>query len=146
MFSRGRNTERNADRRRQARCDEETAESKPLCLTANLQSSLQLSSASGIQATEMSSLRRVSGLSLRDGERLSETEKEIKAEPLLHTDRNQLRCFGMPPWQVFCAPGSPRTQWRDNVPRMAWNHLWIPLMGAVEMAWVTHETRIRIRV
>lgn len=98
----------------------------------------------------MSLLRRVSGLSLRDGERHLETQKEIKAELLLHTERNQLRCFGklvrMRLWQVFCAPGSPRTQWRDNIPRLAWNHLWIPLMGMVEMAWVTHETRIRTRV
>lgn len=99
------------DGSRQARCDEETVESEALCLTANLHSSLRLSSGSGIQATEMSSLRRVSGLSLRDGARHSETQKEIKAELLLHIERNQLRCFGklvrMPPWQVVCALGSP---------------------------------------
>lgn len=116
-----------------------------LCLTAKLHPRLHLSSGSGIQATEKSLLRRVSGLSLRDEERHSETQKEIKAEPLLHTEGNQLRCFGklvrMPPWQVFCAPGSPRTQWRDNIPGLAWNHLWIPLMGWWKwLGWPTRPT------
>lgn len=135
---------------RQARCGDETAESEALCLTANLLSSLHLSSGSGIQATEMSLLWRGSGLSPRDITRHSETQKEIKAEPLLHIERNQLRCFEklvrMPSWQVFCALGSPGTQWRHNIRGLAWNHLWIPLMGLVEMARVTQETCIRIRV
>lgn len=63
---------------RQACPDEETAESQALCLTANLHSSLRLSSGSGIQATEMSLLRRVSGLSLRDGRGTQRSKRRSK--------------------------------------------------------------------
>ncbi|TWW60624.1 R2 Retrovirus-related Pol polyprotein from type I retrotransposable element [Takifugu flavidus] len=77
---------------------------------------------SRVQAAEMSFLRRVAGLSLRDR-------------------RSQMRWLGhlvrMPPGrlpgEVFRAcpsgkrpPGRPRTRWRDYVSRLAWERLGIP--------------------
>lgn len=58
----------------------------------------------------------------------------------------------MSPWELFWDRsigwrplGRPRTQWRDNSPQMAWNHLQIPPIELVEIARVTHETLIWIR-
>lgn len=67
-----------------------------------------------------------------------------------------MRWFGnlvrMPPCELFqdrpigWRPlGRPRTQWRDNIPQVAWNHLQIPLIELVEIPRVTHETLIWIR-
>ncbi|MDG2633017.1 hypothetical protein P7M35_24665, partial [Vibrio parahaemolyticus] len=67
---------------------------------------------SRIQAAEMSFLRRVAGLSLRDRVRSSDIREGLGVEPLLlHIERSQLRWFGhlvrMPsgrlPWEVFRA-------------------------------------------
>ena len=57
---------------------------------------------SRIQAAEMSFLRRVAGLSLRDKVRSSDIRRELGVEPLLlRIERSQLRWFGhlirMPP-------------------------------------------------
>jgi len=57
---------------------------------------------SWIQADEMSFLRRVAGLSLRDSVRSSDIRRELRVEPLLlRIERSQLRSFGhmirMPP-------------------------------------------------
>lgn len=104
----------------------------------------------------MSFHQRMSEVRLRDMVRHSEIQKEIKAELPLHIERCQLRWFGnlvrMPPWELFWDRpigwrplGRPRTQWRDNFPQMAWNHLQIPLIELVEIAHVTHETPIWIR-
>ncbi|XP_054592057.2 LINE-1 retrotransposable element ORF2 protein [Nothobranchius furzeri] len=86
---------------------------------------------SRIQAAEMSFLRRVAGLSLRDRVRSSDIREGLGVEPLLlRIERSQLRWFGhlvrMPPGrlpgEVFRAcpagrrpPGRPRTRWRGYV-------------------------------
>jgi len=50
---------------------------------------------SQIQAAEMSFLRRVAGLSLRDRVRSSDIRREVGVEPLLlRVERSQLRWFG----------------------------------------------------
>ena len=50
---------------------------------------------SRIQAAELSFLRRVAGLGLRDKVRSSDIQEELRVEPLLlHVERSQLRCFG----------------------------------------------------
>jgi len=50
---------------------------------------------SRIQAAEMSFLRRVVGLSLRDRVRSSDIRRELRVEPLLlRIERSQLRWFG----------------------------------------------------
>ena len=98
---------------------------------------------SRIQAAEMSFLRRVAGLSLRDRVRSSAIREELGVEPLLlHVERSQLRWLGhlyrMPPGrlprEVFRAcptggrpPGRPRDRWRDLVSKMARQRLGIPL-------------------
>uniref|UniRef100_A0A8C6LRX0 Reverse transcriptase domain-containing protein n=1 Tax=Nothobranchius furzeri TaxID=105023 RepID=A0A8C6LRX0_NOTFU len=86
---------------------------------------------SRIQAAEMSFLRRVAGLSLRDRVRSSVIQEGLGVDPLvLHIQRSQLRWLGhvvrMPPGrlpgEVFRArptgrrpKGRPRTQWRDYI-------------------------------
>ncbi|KAK9541149.1 hypothetical protein VZT92_001216 [Zoarces viviparus] len=97
---------------------------------------------SWLQAAEMSFLRRVAGLSLRDRVRSSVIRGELGVEPLLlRVERSQLRWFGhlirMPPGrlplEVFQARstgkrprGRPRTRWRDYISQLAWEHLGIP--------------------
>ncbi|KAF7657607.1 hypothetical protein LDENG_00024740 [Lucifuga dentata] len=95
-----------------------------------------------IQAAEMRFLRRVSGLTLRDGVRSSDIREGLGVEPLLlRIERSQLRWFGhlirMPPGrlprEVFQAHptgkrprGRPRTRWRDYISRLAWERLGVP--------------------
>ncbi|TWW73592.1 R2DM Retrovirus-related Pol polyprotein from type II retrotransposable element [Takifugu flavidus] len=97
---------------------------------------------SRVQAAEMSFLRRVAGLSLRDRVRSSAIREELGVESLLlRVERNQMGWLGhlvrMPPGclpgEVFRAcpsgrrpPGRPRTRWRDYVSRLAWERLGIP--------------------
>ena len=97
---------------------------------------------SRIQAAEMSFLRRVAGLSLRDRVRSSDIRRELGVESLLlRVERSQLRWFGhlirMPPGrlplEVFQARptgrrprGRPRTRWRDYISRLAWERLGVP--------------------
>jgi len=105
---------------------------------------------SRIQAAEMSFLRRVSGLSLRDRVRSSVIREGLRVEPLLlRVERGQLRWLGhlirMPPGrlpgEVFWARptgkrprGRPRTRWRDYVSRLAWERLGVPQEELVEVA------------
>ncbi|TWW71157.1 hypothetical protein D4764_17G0006400 [Takifugu flavidus] len=86
---------------------------------------------SRVQTAEMSFLRRVAGLSLRDRVRSSAIREELGVEPLLlRVEKSQMRWLGhlvrMPPGrlpgEVFRAcsssrrpPGRPRTRWRDYV-------------------------------
>ncbi|XP_056892948.1 PVR cell adhesion molecule related 2 like isoform X5 [Takifugu flavidus] len=97
---------------------------------------------SRVQAAEMSFLRRVAGLSLRDMVRSSAIREELGVEPLLlRVERSQMTWLGhlvrMPPGrlpgEVFMAcpsgrrpPGRPRTRWRDYVSRLVWECLGIP--------------------
>nr|XP_049577497.1 glycine receptor subunit alpha-3 isoform X2 [Syngnathus scovelli] len=97
---------------------------------------------SRIQAAEMSFLRRMSGLSLRDRVRSSVIRERLGVESLLlHVERSQMRWLGhlirMPPGrlpgEVFRAcptgrrpRGRPRTRWRDYVSQLAWERLGIP--------------------
>ncbi|TWW73387.1 hypothetical protein D4764_15G0007810 [Takifugu flavidus] len=97
---------------------------------------------SQVQAAEMSFLRRVAGLSLRDRVRSSAIREELGVESLLlRVERSQMGWLGhlvrMPPGrlpgEVFRAcpsgrrpPGRPRTRWRDYVSRLAWERLGIP--------------------
>jgi len=69
-----------------------------------------------IKAAEMSFLRRVAGLSLRDRVRSSDIRRELGVEPLLvHVERSQLRWFGhligMPPLRGF--PGT--SNWEETL-------------------------------
>ncbi|KAK0148964.1 Craniofacial development protein 2 [Merluccius polli] len=89
---------------------------------------------SRVQAAEMSFLRRVAGLSLRDRVRSSVIREELGVDPLLlRVERSQMRWLGhlvrMPPGrlpgEVFRARptgrrprGRPRTRWRDYVSRL----------------------------
>ncbi|KAK0144623.1 Proteasome activator complex subunit 1 [Merluccius polli] len=95
---------------------------------------------SRVQAAEMSFLRRVAGLSLRDRVRSSVIREELGVDPLLlRVERSQMRWLGhlvrMPPGrlpgEVFRARptgrrprGRPRTRWRDYV--SMWMQLQIP--------------------
>ncbi|XP_048880792.1 uncharacterized protein LOC125748552 [Brienomyrus brachyistius] len=97
---------------------------------------------SRVQAAEMSFLRRVAGLSLRDRVRSSVIRRGLRVEPLLlRIERSQMRWLGhlirMPPGrlpgEVFRAcptgrrpRGRPRTRWRDYVSRLAWERLGVP--------------------
>ncbi|TWW68384.1 hypothetical protein D4764_19G0001820 [Takifugu flavidus] len=97
---------------------------------------------SWVQAAEMSFLRRVAGLSLRDRVRSSAIREELGVESLLlRVERSQMGWLGhlvrMPPGrlpgEVFRAcpsgrrpPGRPRTRWRDYVSRLVWERLGIP--------------------
>ncbi|TWW81619.1 hypothetical protein D4764_01G0014340 [Takifugu flavidus] len=86
---------------------------------------------SQIQAAEMSFLRRVAGLSLRDRVRSLDIREELGVELLLlHIERSQLGWLGhlatMPsgrlPLEVFrtCPTGRlPRTRWRDYISHLA---------------------------
>ncbi|KAK0145331.1 putative uncharacterized transposon-derived protein F52C9.6 [Merluccius polli] len=105
---------------------------------------------SQVQAAEMSFLRRVTGLSLRDRVRSSVIREELGVDPpLLRVERSQMRWLGhlfrMPPGrlpgEVFRAGstgrrprGRPRTRWRDYVSRLAWEHLGIPQEELDEVA------------
>ncbi|TWW59266.1 R2DM Retrovirus-related Pol polyprotein from type II retrotransposable element [Takifugu flavidus] len=105
---------------------------------------------SRIQAAEMSFLRRVARLSLRDRVRSSDIREELGVEPLLlHIERSQLGWLGhlarMPsrrlPLEVFrTCPigrqprGQPRTRWTDYIPRLAWERLGVPPEELMEVA------------
>ena len=105
---------------------------------------------SRIQAAEMSFLRRVAGLSLRDRVRSSVIREGLRVEPLLlRIERSQMRWLGhlvrMPPGrlpgEVFRARptgrrprGRPRTRWRDYVSRLAWERLGVPPEELEEVA------------
>ena len=105
---------------------------------------------SRVQAAEMSFLRRVAGLSLRDRVRSSVIREELGVDPLLlRVERSQMRWLGhlvrMPPGrlpgEVFWARptgrrprGRPRTRWRDYVSRLAWERLGIPQEELDEVA------------
>ncbi|KAK0146684.1 Craniofacial development protein 2 [Merluccius polli] len=105
---------------------------------------------SRVQAAEMSFLRRVAGLSLRDRVRSSVIREELGVDPLLlRVERSQMRWLGhlvrMPPGrlpgEVFRARptgrrprGRPRTRWRDYVSRLAWERLGIPQEELDEVA------------
>ncbi|TWW62327.1 R2DM Retrovirus-related Pol polyprotein from type II retrotransposable element [Takifugu flavidus] len=105
---------------------------------------------SRIQAAEMSFLRRVAGLSLRDRVRSSDIREGLGVEPLLlHIERSQLGSLGhlarMPsgclPLEVFltCPTGRrprgwPRTRWRDYISRLAWERVGFPLEELMEVA------------
>ncbi|KAK0135351.1 putative uncharacterized transposon-derived protein F52C9.6 [Merluccius polli] len=105
---------------------------------------------SRVQATEMSFLRRVAGLFLRDRVRSSVIREELGVDPLLlRVERSQMRWLGhlvrMPPGrlpgEVFRARptgrrprGRPRTRWRDYVSRLAWERLGIPQEELDEVA------------
>uniref|UniRef100_A0A8C6Q6A0 Reverse transcriptase domain-containing protein n=1 Tax=Nothobranchius furzeri TaxID=105023 RepID=A0A8C6Q6A0_NOTFU len=94
---------------------------------------------SRIQAAEMSFLRRVAGLSLRDRVRSSDIREGLGVEPLLlRIERSQMRWFGdlvrMPPGclpgEVFRAcpagrrpPGRPRTRWRGYISNLVQERL-----------------------
>uniref|UniRef100_A0A8C5HIH4 Reverse transcriptase domain-containing protein n=1 Tax=Gouania willdenowi TaxID=441366 RepID=A0A8C5HIH4_GOUWI len=95
---------------------------------------------SRVQAAEMSFLRRVAGLSLRDRVRSSVIREGLKVESLhLRIEKSQMRWLGhiirMPPERLpseaFRARpsgrrprGRPRTRWRDCVSRLAWERLY----------------------
>ncbi|KAK0138211.1 putative uncharacterized transposon-derived protein F52C9.6 [Merluccius polli] len=105
---------------------------------------------SWVQAAEMSFLRRVAGLSLRDRVRSSVIREELGVDPLLlRVERSQMRWLGhlvrMPPGripgEVFRARptgrrprGRPRTRWRVYVSRLAWERLGIPQEELDEVA------------
>ena len=84
-----------------------------------------------IQEAELSFLRRVAGLSLRDWMRSSVIWERLRVEPLLfHIERNHLHLVRMPlghlPGEVFRAcptgrgpRGRPRAHWRDYISRLA---------------------------
>uniref|UniRef100_A0A8C6L8D1 Reverse transcriptase domain-containing protein n=1 Tax=Nothobranchius furzeri TaxID=105023 RepID=A0A8C6L8D1_NOTFU len=110
---------------------------------------------SWMQAAEMSFLRRVAGLSLRDRVRSSVIREGLGVDPLLlHIERSQLRWLGhlvrMPPGrlpgEVFRArptgrrpKGRPRTRWRDYVSHLARERLGIP---PEELAQVAEEREV----
>ena len=97
---------------------------------------------SRVQAAEMSFLRRVAGISLRDRVRSSITRERLGVEPLLlNLERSQLRWFGhlvrMPPERLprkvlDARPtgrrprGRPKTRWKDYISKLAWERLGIP--------------------
>ena len=98
---------------------------------------------SRIQADEMSFLRRVAGISLRDRVRSSVTRERLGVEPLLLClERwSQLRWFGhlvrMPPKRLprkvlDARPtgrrprGRPKTRWKDYISTLAEERLGIP--------------------
>ncbi|XP_061894160.1 solute carrier family 25 member 55a isoform X1 [Entelurus aequoreus] len=105
---------------------------------------------SRVQAAQMSFLRRVVGLSLRDRVRSSAIRGELKVKTLLlHMERSQMRWFGhlvrrppeRLPREVFRARptgrrprGRPRTRWEDYVSRLAWERLGIPWEELDEVA------------
>ncbi|CAB1416408.1 unnamed protein product [Pleuronectes platessa] len=61
---------------------------------------------SRVQAAEMSFLRRVAGVSLRDRVRSSVIREELGLEPLLlYLERSQLRWFGHLSWSMWPGKG-----------------------------------------
>ena len=70
-----------------------------------------------VQAAEMSFLRRVAGLSLRDRVRSSVIREELGVDPLLHIERSQMRWLGhlvrMPPG---CLPDASLVSCSGHVP------------------------------
>ncbi|KAK0142873.1 putative uncharacterized transposon-derived protein F52C9.6 [Merluccius polli] len=113
---------------------------------------------SRVQAAEMSFLRRVAGLSLRDRVRSSVIREELGVDPLLlRVERSQMRWLGhlvrMPPGrlpgEVFRARptgrrprGRPRTRWRDYVSRLAWERLGIPQEELAEVEVVLGQKAV----
>uniref|UniRef100_A0A8C6L319 Reverse transcriptase domain-containing protein n=1 Tax=Nothobranchius furzeri TaxID=105023 RepID=A0A8C6L319_NOTFU len=105
---------------------------------------------SRIQAAEMSFLRRVARLSLRDRVRSSDILEGLGVELLLlRIERSQLTWFGhlvrMPPGrlpgEVFQAcsagrrpPGQPRTRWRGYISNLVWERLGVLPEELVEVA------------
>ena len=103
---------------------------------------------SQVQRAEMSFLRRVAGLTLRDTVTSSAPREELGVELLLLcAERSQMRWYlvrmpsGLLRGEVFRArpigrrpPGRPRTCWRDYVSRLAWERLGIPLEKLYEGA------------
>ena len=97
---------------------------------------------SRVQAAEMRYLRRVAGLTLRDGVRSSAIREDLEVESLLlRVERSQLRWFGhlirmspgRLPVELFRARpigrrprGRPRTRWRDYISSLAEERLGIP--------------------
>ncbi|TWW56216.1 hypothetical protein D4764_08G0002030 [Takifugu flavidus] len=121
---------------------------------------------SRVQAAEMSFLRRVAGLSLRDRVRSSAIREELGVKLLLlRVERSQMRWLGhlvrmspgRLPGEVFRAcpcgrkpPGRPRTRWRDDVSRLVWEHLGIPPGELEEVAeerevWVSFLRLLPLR-
>ncbi|TWW81724.1 hypothetical protein D4764_01G0015390 [Takifugu flavidus] len=87
---------------------------------------------SRIQAAEMSFLRRVAGLSLRDRVRSSDIREGLGVEPLLfHIERSQL---GGVLDMSHRPRGRPRTRWRDYISRLAWERLGVPPEELMEVA------------
>ena len=107
---------------------------------------------SRVQAANMSFLRKVAGLSLRDRVRSSVIREELGVDPLLlRVERSQMRWLGhlvrMPPGrlpgEVFRARPTGRRSWgrprtlcgeRDYVSRLAWERLRIPQEELDEVA------------
>ncbi|TWW62282.1 hypothetical protein D4764_04G0009290 [Takifugu flavidus] len=94
---------------------------------------------SRVQAAEMSFLRWVAGLSLRDRVRSYAIREELGVDPLLlRVERSQMKWLvrmppGRLPGEVFRArpsgrrpSGRPRTCWRNYVSRLAWERLGMP--------------------
>ena len=101
-----------------------------------------------VQAAEISFLRRVAGLSLRDRVRSSVIREELGVDPLLCVERSQMRWLGhlvrMPPGrlpgEVFRAvprvgdPGEDPGHAGETVSRLAWECLGIPQEELDEVA------------
>ena len=104
-----------------------------------------------LYAAEMSFLRRVAGISLRDRVKSSVICEILRVEPLLpHLERSQLRWFGhlveMPPERlhrvvlVACPTGKRprgrlRARWRDYISKLAWELLRIPQEEVTNVSW-----------
>ena len=106
---------------------------------------------SQLQASEMSFLRKIEGVTLFNKVRSSEIRKSVNDEPLLlRIERSQLRWFGhvsrMPqerlPKQALLAKangrrpvGRPRTSWTDYIEDLGWNSMRLhpsEMMGVME--------------
>uniref|UniRef100_A0A8C6NNI1 Reverse transcriptase domain-containing protein n=1 Tax=Nothobranchius furzeri TaxID=105023 RepID=A0A8C6NNI1_NOTFU len=115
-----------------------------------------------IQAVEMSFLRRVARLSLRDRVRSLVIREGLGVDPLLlHIKRSQLRWLGYLvrmspgrlPGEVSRArptirrpKGRPRTQWGDYVSHLAREHLGIPLEELAQVAGEREVWASRLRL
>ena len=94
---------------------------------------------SRVQASEMSFLRKIEGVTLFNKVRSSEIRKSLNIEPLLfRIERSQLRWFGHVsrmsqerlPKQALLAKangrrpvGRPRTRWTDYIEDLGWSRL-----------------------